>query len=248
MRSAMDRAVAEANLYLDVGVDGILIENMRDFPCVHERTMGPEVAAFMTRVACAVKREAHDVPVGLQVLFQANKTALAVALAADCDFVRAEGWTHAHISDKGIAEACAGEVIRYRHQIGAGHLPIFADVKKKHAAHAWTADLSLAELAQGMALHRADAVVVTGGHTGELPVADDLKAVRGATTLPVLVGSGVTPDNVRELFPFVDGVIVGSALKEGGVWNAPVSEQRVEAMVVAVERARAAHQRRLMEN
>ncbi|GIV62128.1 MAG: hypothetical protein KatS3mg044_0994 [Rhodothermaceae bacterium] len=180
MESAVERAVAEAEVYLRAGVDGILVENMHDFPCVHEREMGPEVAAFMTRVAYAVKRRAGRTPVGLQVLFQANRTALAVALAAGCDFVRAEGWTYAHVADKGMAEACAGTVVRYRHHIRADHLPVFADVKKKHAAHALTADLSLADLARGMALHRADAVVVTGTRTGEPPSPDDLDAgVRG---------------------------------------------------------------------
>ncbi|QXD15077.1 BtpA/SgcQ family protein [Rhodocaloribacter litoris] len=248
MESAVERAVAEAEVYLRAGVDGILVENMHDFPCVHEREMGPEVAAFMTRVAYAVKRRAGRTPVGLQVLFQANRTALAVALAAGCDFVRAEGWTYAHVADKGMAEACAGTVVRYRHHIRADHLPVFADVKKKHAAHALTADLSLADLARGMALHRADAVVVTGTRTGEPPSPDDLDAVCAATSLPVIVGSGVTAGNLGDLFQRADGFIVGSALKEGGVWDAPVCAERVEALVGALERCRAAHRSRLMEN
>ncbi len=248
MESAVERAVAEAEVYLRADVDGILVENMHDFPCVHEREMGPEVAAFMTRVAYAVKRRAGRTPVGVQVLFQGNRTALAVALAAGCDFVRAEGWTYAHVSDKGIAEATAGVVTRYRHHIGAGHIPVFADVKKKHAAHALTADLDVADVARGMALHRADAVIVTGGHTGASPAPGDLEAVRDATPLPVLIGSGVTADNVSDLYPRADGFIVGSALKEGGVWDAPVSEARVQALVGALERARTAHRGRLMEN
>jgi membrane complex biogenesis BtpA family protein len=248
VESAVRRAVAEADVYLNAGVDGILIENMRDFPCVHERDMGPEVAAFMTRIAFAVKRMAPDLPVGLQVLFQANRTALAVALAAGCDFIRAEGWTYAHVSDKGIAEACAGSVVRYRHQIGADDIPVFADIKKKHAAHAWTEDVTLAEMARELALHRADAVVVTGGHTGRMPAVEDLKAVSEVTDMPVLVGSGATAENLCDFSPYVDGFIVGSTLKEGGLWHAPVSEARVEAVVAAAERARVAWHGNLMQN
>ncbi len=235
---AVERAVAEAKLYAELGVDGLLIENMHDFPCVHEREQGPEVAAFMTRVAVSVKRQVGQMPVGLQVLFQANKTALAVALAAQCDFVRAEGWTYAHVSDKGIAEACAGEVLRYRQAIGADRIPVFCDVKKKHAAHAWTADVSVSEMAEMMELHRADGVVVTGTRTGEEPDPTDLLAVREATPLPLLIGSGVTPDNVHRYLPLADGFIVGSAFKEGGQWHAPVCEARVEALVEAVETER----------
>lgn len=248
MESAVERAAVETEIYLRAGVDGILVENMHDFPCVHEREMGPEVAAFMTRVAYAVKRQARTVPVGVQVLFQANRTAMAVAQAAGCDFIRAEGWTYAHVSDKGVAEASAGSVVRYRQHIGAGRVPILADVKKKHAAHAWTADLGLDELARSLALHRADGAVVTGGHTGEPPRLAELEAVRRATPLPVFVGSGVTPDNLGDLFPLVDGFIVGSVLKEGGDWCAPVCEVRVQALVAAAERARAARRAALPAN
>ena len=241
VESAVERAVTEAKLYADLGVDGLVLENMHDFPCVHEREQGPEVAAFMTRVAVCVKRQVGQMPVGIQVLFQANKTALAVALAAQCDFIRAEGWTYAHVSDKGIAEACAGEVLRYRSAIGAHRIPVFADVKKKHAAHTWTGDVSIGEMAEMMQLHRADSVVVTGLRTGQEPNLDDLRAVREATPLPVLIGSGITVDNFEHFVEDADGFIIGSAFKEGGVWNAPVCEDRVCAIVGVAEQARAVH-------
>lgn len=241
VESAVERAVAEAKLYADLGVDGLVLENMHDFPCIHERDQGPEVAAFMTRVAVCVKRQVGQLPVGIQILFQANKTALAVALASQCDFIRAEGWTYAHVSDKGIAEACAGEVLRYRAAIGAHRIPVFADLKKKHAAHAWTADVPIEEMAEMMQLHRADSVVVTGLSTGQEPDLDDLLAVREATPLPVLIGSGVTADNFERFVDYADGFIVGSAFKEGGVWNAPVCEDRVRAVVGVAEQVRALH-------
>jgi uncharacterized protein len=234
----VERAVAEAKLFAELGVDGLVLENMHDFPCVHERHQGPEVAAFMTRVAVCVKRQVGQLPVGLQVLFQANRTALAVALAAQCDFIRAEGWTYAHVSDKGIAEACAGEVLRYRHAIGADQIPVFADLKKKHAAHAWTADVPIEEMARMMDLHRADGVVVTGPSTGLEPDYEDLQSVRLATGLPLLIGSGVSPENIERFAPLADGFIVGSAFKEGGHWDAPVCERRVRAVMDAVRAVR----------
>lgn len=237
---AVERAIAEAKLYAELGVDGLVIENMHDFPCVHEREQGPEVAAFMTRVAVAVKRQVGQLPVGVQVLFQANRTALAVALAAQCDFIRAEGWTFAHVADKGIAQACAGAVLRYRRAIGAESIPVFADIKKKHAAHAWTADVPLGELAHLMELHRADGVVVTGSSTGVEPDLDELASIRAATALPLLIGSGITIDNIEVFAPLADGFIVGSALKEGGVWEAPVCEHRVRELVAMVRTLRAA--------
>lgn len=234
VESALERAIAETEIYLQIGVDGILIENMRDFPCIHERNQGPEVGAFMTRIARAIKRRAGRIPVGIQILFQANRTALAVALASGCDFIRAEGWTFAHISDKGIAEASAGETIRYRQQIGATDIPVYADIKKKHASHAWTADVGLAEMARSMELHHADGVIVTGHHTGIAPSAEDLRAVREATRLPVFIGSGVSVDTLPEIGSLADAYIVGSAIKEGGVWEAPVSEDRCQQLCDAI--------------
>lgn len=238
MECAVERAVAEAKLFAELGVDGLVIENMHDFPCIHERQQGPEVAAFMTRVAVCVKRQVGQLPVGIQILFQANKTALAVALAAQCDFIRAEGWTFAHVSDKGIAEACAGEVLRYRRAVGADHIPVFADIKKKHAAHAWTADIPIDEIAYQMELHRADGVVVTGAATGAPADLEDLQAVRDATALPLIVGSGITAENIEHFAPLADGFIVGSAFKEGGIWDAPVCEGRVRSLLAAVGAAR----------
>jgi membrane complex biogenesis BtpA family protein len=235
---AVERAVAEARLYAELGVDALLVENMHDFPAVHERAMGPEVAAFMTRVACAVKRHVGRMPVGVQVLFQANRTALAVAHAAGCDFVRAEGWTHAHVSDKGIAEACAGEVLRYRKAVGADRIPVFADVRKKHASHAWTADLTVGDLAAAAELHHADGLIVTGALTGQPPDPADLEAVAERTALPILVGSGLTAENFPAYVDLADGFIIGSAFKENGDWRAPVCEDRVRRFIGAVEYAR----------
>lgn len=236
---AVERAVTEAKLYAELGVDGLIIENMHDFPCIHERDQGPEVAAFMTRVSVCVKRQVGLLPVGIQILFQGNKTALAVALASQCDFIRAEGWTFAHVSDKGVANACAGEVLRYRRNIGADQIPVFADLKKKHASHTWTADVSIEEMAGLMELHRADGIVVTGAATGLEPDLEDLQAVRAATSLPLVVGSGITAENLEVFAPLADAFIVGSAFKEGGVWNAPVCEDRVHAILTAVAAARA---------
>lgn len=234
VKSEVERALIEAEVYAEQGVDGLLVENMHDFPCVHEREQGPEVAAFMTRVACAVKEAFPELPLGVQVLFQANRTALAVAQAAGADFIRAEGWTHAHVSDKGIADADAGRTLRYRHAIGAEHIPVLADVKKKHAAHAWTSDLSISDIAEVMMLHQADGLVVTGGSTGHAPDPDDLRAVREATPLPIFVGSGMTGSNIKRYLEYADAFIIGSMFKEGGRWDAPVCTTRVREVMKVV--------------
>lgn len=132
-------AVAEARIYRDAGFHGILIENTHDRPYL-KSVVGPEIVAAMSVVGAAVRR-AVELPLGIQVLAGANTSAVAVALACDAAFVRVEGFVFAHVADEGLIEASAGALLRYRRAIGAEGIRVFADVKKKHSAHAITADV-----------------------------------------------------------------------------------------------------------
>ena len=120
----------------------------------------------MTVVAREARR-ATGLPMGVQVLAGANREAVAVAHAAGAEFVRVEGFVFGHLADEGWLDACAGELLRHRRRLGADGVRILADIKKKHAAHAATADLSLAETARAAVFAGADAVVITGPVTGE---------------------------------------------------------------------------------
>ena len=89
---AVRRAVAEARLLADAGVSGFLVENTHDAPGVPERMMGPEIAAYLTRIAAAVRREVPRLPLGVIVRPRAGRVAMAVALAVDGAFVAVGGW------------------------------------------------------------------------------------------------------------------------------------------------------------
>ncbi|HGG57276.1 MAG TPA: hypothetical protein ENK31_05725, partial [Nannocystis exedens] len=119
------QAIAEAKLYAEAGIDGVIVENMHDTPYLKGH-VGPEIVASMTRIAGAVKTTTGG-PVGLQILAAANKEALAVAAIAGLDFVRVEGFCFAHIADEGIIEGCAGELLRYRRTIGGESVQIWTD-------------------------------------------------------------------------------------------------------------------------
>ncbi|XP_064375687.1 uncharacterized protein F13E9.13, mitochondrial-like isoform X2 [Dromaius novaehollandiae] len=159
----VDQACQEAETYRDAGVDGLIIENMHDLP--YTVCPGPEITAAMTVISAAVKRTCPRLPLGVQILCAANQQAIAVALATGLDFIRAEGFVFSHVADEGIINACAGNLLRYRKQIGAENIQIFADIKKKHSAHALTADVSVAETARAAELFLADGVVLTGTAT-----------------------------------------------------------------------------------
>ena len=108
---------------------------------------------------------------------------------------------------------------------------VFADTHVKHGAHAITADRSIGELTRDLAFFDADVVIATGQRTGDAATIAEIDEVRAATHLPLLVGSGVTADNVAAILERTDGVIVASSLKDGGVWWKPVDPARVREFV-----------------
>lgn len=226
------QAVQEAHLYQAAGVDAIMLENMHDVPYLRQQ-VGPEIVAAMTRIAVDV-RQTVDLPCGVQILAGANEAAMAVALAAELDFVRVEGFVFAHVADEGWLDACAGPLLRYRRQIAASHIQVWADIKKKHSAHSVTADVDLTETAQAAAFFGCDAVIVSGTATGAATNPDDLAQVCESVSIPVLVGSGVTQANLTTYLPHAAGLIVGSHFKQGGHWAAPLDEARLNAFMTAV--------------
>jgi membrane complex biogenesis BtpA family protein len=221
----IEAALQEAKVYQQAGVDVLMIENMHDWPYL-KRKVGPEITAMMTAIGQAIKSEIQ-LPCGIQILAGANKEALAVAKAANLDFVRVEGFVFAHVGDEGLFESDAGELLRYRKMVDAEDILIFTDIKKKHSAHAITADVSLAQTAQAAAFFRSDGVIVTGTSTGISADPKELETVKKAVDLPVIVGSGITIGNVIDYIHVSDALIVGSFFKKDGIWSNPVDSNRV---------------------
>jgi hypothetical protein len=230
-------AAREAAIYREGGVDGLMVENMHDVPYLRG-SVGPEVVAAMAVVARAVKAEG-GLPAGVQILAGANVEALSVAHAAGLDYVRVEAYAFAHVADEGLIQSSAAELLRFRRHVGAERVRVWADVKKKHSSHAITADVSLGETAAAVEFMRGDAVIVSGSATGEPPLAADAREAKSHCRLPVLLGSGVTPENVAGFYDAADGFIVGSYFKEGGLWSNAVEPARVERMTGAVRHLRA---------
>lgn len=233
MELIVHKAVSEAKDLEEMGIDAILIENMHDRPYLN-KSVGPEIVSAMTAVACAIKKEV-SLPLGIQILAGANKEALAVALVAGFDFIRAEGFVFGHLADEGWMESDAAELLRYRKQIGAGHVKVFVDVKKKHSSHAVTDDISVAETAKAAEFFLADGVIVTGSSTGEKASAEDVKRVKSAVSIPVLIGSGICEENIDEYWELADGFIVGSSLKYDSNWENDVDTDRVKSFIKRVE-------------
>lgn len=234
IESVVKFAVADALAYQRGGADALFIENFGDIPFT-KGPVGPETVAAISAVGRAV-RAAVKLPIGFNVLRNDARAALALCAACRGSYVRVNVHTGAMLTDQGIIEGNAYETLRYRQRICPDAL-IFADVQVKHAVTLgnWAiGDSARDALQRGL----ADALIVSGVGTGMATDLADLKAVRASCpSARILLGSGVTAQNVAQYVPYADGFIVGSSLKSEGRLRAPVDAKRVAALAKAIAKA-----------
>jgi len=212
MHDAIARAEKDARALAAAGFDAMLIENFGDAPFFADEV--PEITvAAMTACVLAARAAAPRLPAGVNVLRNAAASALAVAAATGARFVRVNVLSGARLTDQGVIDGRAAEVLRLRQQI-AREVEVWADVDVKHSAPLAPRPIE-EEVRELEERALADAVLVTGAGTGVAVADDDLSRVRTAAKGPVLVASGATQKTARALLARCDGVIVGTAIKRG---------------------------------
>lgn len=229
-----DACMRDAERLIEGGLHGLVVENHGDIPFSKPEDIGPETPAFLSVVTDRIKR-ALGVPMGINVLANAPLPALATAVAGGADFIRVNQWANAYVANEGFMEGRAAEALRYRALLRAERVKIFTDSHVKHGSHAIVADRSIPELTRDLAFFDSDGIIATGQRTGNSATLEEIEEIGGATHLPLLVGSGVTEDNIVEILKRTNGVIVASSLKEGGVWWNPVDPARVKSFVAAAQ-------------
>lgn len=233
-------ALRDAEALARGGVDALLLENFGSAPFPKgsaDHRVPPHHVAFLALLAAELKAR-HALPMGVNCLRNDARSALGAAAAAKADFIRVNVHTGAYLTDQGVIEGEAYETLRYRTSLGAAgtHLSIAADVLVKHAS-------PLAALTPEDATHDcvtrglSDAVIVTGDATGA-PISPDLlsRIAQAAGDTPVLLGSGLTPENAPQLAPQAQAGIVGTWVKLNGNVHAPVDPDRVATLVTATQR------------
>lgn len=228
------QAVAEARVLAGAGFQACIVENFGDAP-FHGSVVEPVTVAVMSRVVAAMRRELPALVVGVNVLRNDAAAALAVAAATGAAFVRVNVHVGATATDQGILEGRAAETLRLRQRLGRG-IAIWADVHVKHGrslAHESIADEARDAVLRGL----ADALIVTGSGTGWATGVDDLRNVRALELgVPVYVGSGVTEQSLDLYLREADGVIVGSAIEQGGRAGAPLDPERAHRFVATARK------------
>jgi uncharacterized protein len=238
MKKIISMALEEAKILQDAGVDGVQVENMWDIPYSKGSKISHETTAAL---AIGLNEVIHHVtiPVGVECHMNGAEAALACAVAGGAKWVRVFEWCNAFISQSGYIDAIGGEVSRMRSRLRAEQTVCFlCDVNVKHGSHFIIHDRSVEEQAMDVEAQGGDAVIVTGFDTGTPPTVDRVQSCKNKIELPIILGSGVSTANAKELLMHADGAIVGSWFKEDNNWKNPVNFQRTRDFMKAVEELR----------
>ncbi len=225
----IDQALADLEIYKKAGVDSLLFENDHDLPYI-QPPLDERGIRLMTKIVNEARRR-FEGPIGVQMLEAANITSLEIAAEADLDYIRVEAFVFAHVGGSGIINGSAGKILRRRKELNAEHIKVFADVKKKHGSHSLTIDLDIRDEIMQAEFFLADGVIVTSQFTGINPDQNDLIKAKSVTKLPVLIGSGMTAENIQEYLPLADDFIVGSYFRRGGKFLGRLEPPRLDAFM-----------------
>ncbi len=229
----IERAIGDARALAAGGCDALLVENFGDAP-FFPGPVPPETVSAMTLAVRAVTEVAPQLALGVNVLRNDARSALAICAATGASFVRINVHTGAAVTDQGVIEGTAAETLRERARL-CPEVKLLCDVHVKHAAPLGRGDI--AEAAADTARRGlADALICTGGATGDAPPLHELRRVREAAPgTPLLVGSGLTETNAPELLGQASGAIVGTFFKREGRVTNPVDGMRVSRLRAAID-------------
>lgn len=216
-----ERARWEADILVHAGVDGLIVENFGDEPYLIGEP-DPHQLALMSSVTRQIRAQV-EVPIGVNLQYNAWQAELAIAYACQVDFVRVEVFVDTVITAQGMVEPCSAHILRYRKDLHAEDIYLFCDIQAKYTTN--LRSKPLVDSASEAVSAGADALIVTGAATGQATPLDQVTEVKSVVDVPVVVGSGTTVENLAAVLATADGAIVGSALKEAGKASNRVSPE-----------------------
>lgn len=227
------RMERDVKALINGGVDSIMFCNEDDRPYSFHADF--EAIAVMTRVITELRPK--DRPFGVDFLWDA-KAPLAIAKATGATYIR-EVVTGVYESDMGLWSPDAAALYRYRRQIDAENVRVFANITPEFASP--LGSRSVAQRARSAVVSSlVDAILIAGPMAGTEPDFNLVKEAKEAVgeAIPVLLNTGARVENIQKYLEVADGVIVGSSLKKDGyTWN-PVDPERVKAFMVEVQQVR----------
>lgn len=222
-----DKALQDSIALKNGGITALMIENAGDVPFPKELDLVQ--TSCLAAITLAIKN-VTDLPVGIDAAFCDYKAALSSAKAAGADFVRLAVFVDTVMTSNGIIEACSSQAIRYRKEIDAEDIAIFADIQVKYS-HMLVSEISILESALNAQASLADGIIVTGAYSGNETPIETVKKVKEKVNIPVIIGSGLNEVNIKEQMSIADGAIVGTSLKTNINNELVIDEKKVKILM-----------------
>ena len=200
-----DYAVTNARVFADAGFPWIKLQDQTRT----EAAAAPETLAIMAALARLLRREVPEL--GLGVILEAHDptAALSVAHAAGADFVRLKVFVGGAMTAQGPRHGLGARAIQHRAALGRPDIAILADVHDRTAVPLSGESQPFA--AEWAAKTGADGLIITGASFPD--TLERIAAVRAqGIRRPILIGGGVTEENVGGALGAADGVVVSTAL------------------------------------
>lgn len=224
-----DYAIANARVFAQAGIPFVKLQDQT-------RTDGPaasDTIALMAAIARRVRAEVPGLRLGIIVEAHDPEAALSIAHAAGAEFVRLKIFVGGAMTAAGPRHALAPRALAHRTALGRRDIAILADVHDRTAVPLSSESQPFAaEWAQKAG---ADGLVITGASFSDTLTRIEAVRARGVRR-PILIGGGVTEDNVAQALRAADGIVVSTALKRAGAgendlvhWDADLCRRLMDA-------------------
>ena len=194
-----------AAIFVEGGIKAIKIQDeTRETGMATQQTV-----ARMAALGRLFRKTYPDIALGIIIQAHDAISPLAIADAADADFVRLKVFVGASLNAEGLREALSVPATDFRAAIERSDIRILADVHDRTSHPLVPVANEMAALwAQNMG---ADGLVLTGAS-----FADSLNRVEAAKTAgvrrPIFIGGGIDVGNISAALSVADGVVVSSSL------------------------------------
>lgn len=214
IKKIKDKALKDLVSLQSGGVDAIILENefntkkspYGEFLTKQQKDIMLDVVAYL--------KPYISLPFGFCVLLNDYKTALSLAKKFGGGFIRLDTFVDSveRISDGIKIFPDADAIIKFRKNIAAENVEIWADVHVKHTK--LLEKSSLTNSIKKAKEKKANKIIITGDWTGKPPfVKDLLKANKMLKKDMVVIGSGMNSKNISKYKKYAKTIIIGTAFK-----------------------------------
>lgn len=216
------KAIQDCLTLKESGADGGLIQTVDNVYPVGDDTDYVRVATLSAIAARVRDAVGPDFKLGVQLMWNCITPSLAVAKATGADFTRCTALVGSTPSPfGGVLNSDPLKIMEYRMKIEAENVDMLAEISGYHFQGEYSPE-SVQSLAGSAMRVGANAVeVCSRDFAMNERLVKDVKAIKGASPIPVILGGSTTVEDCKARLRYADGALVGSAF-EGGKWGGPI--------------------------